>query len=649
MNQTTTHILIVEDEAAHAELICQAFQSEDGWASLVTVGTLREAQEYVTASMPDLMIVDLLLPDGNGIELLPGDREEATFPIVVLTSHGDEQIAVEAMKAGALDYVVKSETALAAMPRIAKRVLREWGYLIERRRAEEALHEREERLRSTVSSLDDLLFVLDREGNFLDYYQPASLPALYVPRELFLGKPFKDVLPSSIAKLLEDAIATVLATNTVQQFDYPLVIGDEERWFNAKVSMRKDRTGDFEGATVVVRDITERKQLHEQLRQSQKMEAVGHLAGGVAHHYNNILTVITGNVELALASLPLSHPLTHDLLQIRRAAQRAADLTQQLLAFTRNQTTHPVVLDLNNLVTETSILLRQLIGEAIELVVLPEPEPAQVKVDPSQFEQVLVNLVLNARDAMPKGGNLTIETANVNLDQAYLDQHAAEIRPGPYVMLAVTDTGLGMSEEVKAHIFEPFFTTKEVGQGTGLGLSTCYGIVKNHNGHISVQSEPERGATFRVYLPRVEEMPSHLAIEDEASINLAQGTETILLVEDEAWVREIAGRVLRQQGYTVLEATNAEDALRMVERKSKKTIDLLVTDLVMPRIGGDILADRLRVILPSLKVLFISGYPDGSDDRHRAMTATIPILPKPFTPAGLARKVREILDTPPDA
>jgi CheY-like chemotaxis protein len=267
----------------------------------------------------------------------------------------------------------------------------------------------------------------------------------------------------------------------------------------------------------------------------------------------------------------------------------------------------------------------------------------------SQFEQVLVNLVLNARDAMPKGGRLTVEIANVILDQAYIDQHAAELHPGPYVMLAVTDTGMGMTEEVKSHVFEPFFTTKEVGQGTGLGLSTCYGIVKQHNGHISVESEPEQGATFRVYLPRVEETLSHLAIEGEASINLARGTETILLVEDEALVREIAGRVLRQQGYTVLEAINGEDALRMVEKKSEKTIDLLVTDLVMPRIGGDTLAERLRAILPSLKVLFISGYPDGIDDHHRATKSTIPVLPKPFNPAGLARKVREILDTSPSA
>jgi PAS domain S-box-containing protein len=652
MNQTTTHILIVEDEAAHAELIRRAFDTEAEWASSVIVGTLREAQEYVTASMPDLMIVDLLLPDGNGTELLPGDREEAACPIVVMTSHGDEQVAVEAMKAGALDYVVKSETTLAALPRTVKRVLREWNYLIERKQAEEALQASEEKYHSLFTSmLSGFAYhkiITDKQGHPEDYVflevNDAFESLTGLKKENIVGKKLTEAIP----EIKDEAV------DWIERYGQVALTGKEikfeqysealNRWYS--VSAYSPRKGYF---AVVFDDITERKQLEEQLRQSQKMEAVGHMAGGMAHHFNNFLTVITGNVGLALADLPPSHPLAHDLQRIQRAAQRAADLTQQLLAFTRLQIAQLMVLDLNNLVVETSSTLRQLISEAIELAVLPGPELAQVKVDPSQFEQVLVNLVLNARDAMPKGGKLTVEIANVILDQAYIDQHAAEIRPGLYVMLVVTDTGIGMTEEVKAHVFEPFFTTKEVGQGTGLGLSTCYGIVEQHKGHISVESEPGQGTTFSIYLPRVEETPSHLAIEGKASINLTRGTETILLVEDEALVREIAGRVLRQQGYTVLEAINGEDALRMVEKKSEKTIDLLVTDLVMPRLGGDILAERLRAILPSLKVLFISGYPDGIDDHHRAMKSTIPFLPKPFNPAGLARKVREILDTPPGA
>jgi PAS domain S-box-containing protein len=652
MNQTTTHILIVEDEAAHAELIRRAFDTEAEWASSVIVGTLREAQEYVTASMPDLMIVDLLLPDGNGTELLPGDREEAACPIVVMTSHGDEQVAVEAMKAGALDYVVKSETTLAALPRTVKRVLREWNYLIERKQAEEALQASEEKYHSLFTSmLSGFAYhkiITDKQGHPEDYVflevNDAFESLTGLKKENIVGKKLTEAIP----EIKDEAV------DWIERYGQVALTGKEikfeqysealNRWYS--VSAYSPRKGYF---AVVFDDITERKQLEEQLRQSQKMEAVGHMAGGMAHHFNNFLTVITGNVGLALADLPPSHPLAHDLQRIQRAAQRAADLTQQLLAFTRLQIAQLMVLDLNNLVVETSSTLRQLISEAIELAVLPGPELAQVKVDPSQFEQVLVNLVLNARDAMPKGGKLTVEIANVILDQAYIDQHAAEIRPGLYVMLAVTDTGIGMTEEVKAHVFEPFFTTKEVGQGTGLGLSTCYGIVEQHKGHISVESEPGQGTTFSIYLPRVEETPSHLAIEGKASINLTRGTETILLVEDEALVREIAGRVLRQQGYTVLEAINGEAALRMVEKKSEKTIDLLVTDLVMPRLGGDILAERLRAILPSLKVLFISGYPDGIDDHHRAMKSTIPFLPKPFNPAGLARKVREILDTPPGA
>jgi PAS domain S-box-containing protein len=374
MNQTTTHILIVEDEAAHAELIRRAFDTEAEWASSVIVGTLREAQEYVTASMPDLMIVDLLLPDGNGTELLPGDREEAACPIVVMTSHGDEQVAVEAMKAGALDYVVKSETTLAVLPRTVKRVLREWNYLIERKQAEEALQASEEKYHSLFTSmLSGFAYhkiITDKQGHPEDYVflevNDAFESLTGLKKENIVGKKLTEAIP----EIKDEAV------DWIERYGQVALTGKEikfeqysealNRWYS--VSAYSPRKGYF---AVVFDDITERKQLEEQLRQSQKMEAVGHMAGGMAHHFNNFLTVITGNVGLALADLPPSHPLAHDLQRIQRAAQRAADLTQQLLAFTRLQIAQLMVLDLNNLVVETSSTLRQLISEAIELAVLP--------------------------------------------------------------------------------------------------------------------------------------------------------------------------------------------------------------------------------------------------------------------------------------
>ncbi len=354
-----------------------------------------------------------------------------------------------------------------------------------------------------------------------------------------------------------------------------------------------------------------------------------------------------GYVELAQAQLPLSHPVTSDLQRTLKSVQRAADLTKQLLAFTRRQDLKPEVINLNDLLLEANKMLSQLISEAIELEVQPGPDLWRVKVDPSQIEQVLVNLVLNACNAMPEGGKLTIKTANIVLDQAYIDQHAPEIRPGHYVMLAVTDTGIGMNEEVKTHIFEPFFTTKEVGQGTGLGLSTCYGIVKQSDGHISVESAPEEGATLRVYLPRLEEAPDRQATETPTIHNLPRRTETILLVEDEALVREVAARVLRQQGYTVLEAEDGEAALQMIGELTENQFHLLVSDMVMPRLGGYILAERLKSLHPTLKVLLISGYTDGMSNYQGILKSGIPFLSKPFTWTQLVLKVQEVLDTPP--
>ena len=386
----------------------------------------------------------------------------------------------------------------------------------------------------------------------------------------------------------------------------------------------------------------ERVQAEEQLSQAQKMESVGQLAGGVAHDFSNLLTVIMGFSQLLLEEAPPESPTNNYLQEIQKATERAANLTNQLLAFSRRQVIEPKVIDLNGLVMNLDNMLRRLIGEDIELVTLPAANLESVKADPGQIEQVLMNLAVNAQDAMGEGGKLTIETANVTLDAGYVRQHG-DASPGRHVMLTVSDTGMGMSEEVQDHIFEPFFTTKEVGKGTGLGLATCFGIVQQSGGHIEVRSEPGRGTSFKVYLPVTEE-----ASEDQPEIvdssSSAQGQETVLLAEDEPLVRSMAATVLRDRGYEVLQAANGEEALGAVQKHGGEGIDLLLTDVVMPQMGGPELAEKLHASHPNIKVLFTSGYIGEYLSQLNTLNTGTEFLAKPYLPETLAVKVREVLD-----
>jgi signal transduction histidine kinase len=386
-----------------------------------------------------------------------------------------------------------------------------------------------------------------------------------------------------------------------------------------------------------------RNKLEEQLHHAQKMEAIGRLAGGVAHDFNNILTAVMSYAGLVLGGLPPDHPVRDDLQGIQNTARRGAELTRQLLAFARKQVIEPRVTSMKDLILNTEKLLRRLISEDIELVTQISPDVGRIKVDAGQFEQVLVNLVVNACDAMPEGGKLTIEATNTILDEYYMRQQP-DIGPGEYAMLSVSDNGIGMSADVLERIFEPFYTTKDRGKGTGLGLSTVFGIVKQNNGHIWVHSEPGHGTTLNVCLPCVDELPSAISVRKE-SASLPQGTETILLVEDEAAVRSLVARVLRQYGYTVLEAGNGEEALRLVENYPDQVIHLLLTDMVMPYLGGKALADQLTAQRPELKVLFTSGYTDKTIIHHYVLDAGIAFLPKPFAPEPLVRKVREVIES----
>jgi PAS domain S-box-containing protein len=389
------------------------------------------------------------------------------------------------------------------------------------------------------------------------------------------------------------------------------------------------------------RSLRERS-LQEELRQAQKMDAIGRLAGGIAHDFNNLLTVILGRSQVALRRLSPDDPLRRSIALIAETAERAGALVQQLLAFSRKQLTQPRVLVLTEVVTRLEQMLRRLIGEDVELVTTFAPDLGRVKADPSQLEQVLVNLAVNARDAMPTGGRLTIETENVQLDLAFARRHRGA-RPGPYVRLSVSDTGVGMDAVTRARIFEPFFTTKEPGKGTGLGLATVYGIVKQSDGYIAVDSEPGHGARFDIYLPRVDAPPEPLPAAP--ALGARGGSETLLLVEDEPALRDMTREILELHGYTVIEAGSGADALDVAARHPGP-IHLLLTDVVLPRMGGRQLAERLVAQRPETKVLFMSGYTDDALGRHGALDPGVVLLPKPFAPDALARAVRQALDTP---
>lgn len=512
--------------------------------------------------------------------------------------------------------------------------------LQERMRAEQALRDSEERYRLLFESSPYPLWVYDVETLGILAVNEAAIRQYGYSRSEFLAKTIKDIPPSEdIAALLQD-----IARNTAE-FDPP------DLWRHRK----KDGTIIYVEVTshvlnfagrpaklVLAHDVTERKKLEQQLRQAQKMEAVGRLAGGVAHDFNNLLGVIIGYSEILEEDIGPSDSLLKKVQEIKKAGQRAASLTRQLLAFSRQQVLTPKVLNLNSVVAEVEKMLGRLIGEDVELTTALDPALAQVKADQGQIEQVIVNLAVNARDAMPQGGKLTIETANVELDDVYTRQHPGST-PGRYVMLAVTDTGCGMDAETQAHIFEPFFTTKELGRGTGLGLATVYGVVKQSGGHIWVYSELEKGTTFKIYLPRVEKAVPVVESRKLPAENL-QASETVLLVEDAEPLRRLTRQILESCGYVVLEAATGAEAIQLASQH-RGPIHLLLTDLVMPGMSGRALSENLTSTQPHMKVLYMSGYTEFSAGKQEMLGEGAFLLQKPFTRAALIGKVREVVES----
>lgn len=513
--------------------------------------------------------------------------------------------------------------------------------------AEEALKESESRFRRMAEQLVDALFVTDTAG-VVTYMSPSAEKLFGWTPEEMCGHVFIEFLPQSqIPVAMARFQESIADQRPTRHIELVMLRKDGSTFFGELSSSLAWRDGRVTGTLGLIRDISERKraamereQLEDQLRQSQKMEAVGRLAGGIAHDFNNLLTAISGNVALSLMDISPEDPLAESLEEVARAADRAAELTRQLLAFSRKQLIAPRVISVHTLLIGLEQLLRRLLGEDIDLHLLPATSDTQVRADPSQIEQVIVNLAVNARDAMPTGGLLRIESTKVFLgDEACRGRGA--ITPGAFVEVAVADSGVGMDAATRARIFEPFFTTKPTGRGTGLGLATSLGIVEQHGGYISVESEVGKGTTFRVYLPCVSELPDSVPAAARRSVP-PSGSETILVVEDEVLVQSIAIRVLQRQGYRVLHASTGAQAL-IVAAQHEGPLHLLVTDVVMPGMNGRELATKLRAVRPDLRVLYTSGYSDDIIGHHGVLGAGVEFLPKPYAPLVLAEKVRDVL------
>jgi two-component system cell cycle sensor histidine kinase/response regulator CckA len=626
-------ILIIDDDAGTCETIGDVLRLK-GYA-VETAGLGHAGLDLLTAHVIDAAIVDIKLPDISGLELLDAiKRASPDTEVVFVTAYASITTAIEAINGNAFAYLTKPfemDHLLAVLRKV-------W----DKHALTRALRESEERFRATFEQAAVGIGHTTLDGRWLRVNQRLCNIVGYTRDEL-LARTFQDIThPEDLdfdlaehSRLLANEIQTRSREKRYLHKNGSVV------WVDLTVSMAREPSGKLKYSIAVIQDITQRKKLEEELLHAQRMEGVGQLAGGIAHDFNNLLTVIGGRCVLALGRLQPADPLRRDLDLISKTADRAAALTRQLLAFSRKQVLQPRVAELNDLIGNLTSLLMRLIGEDIELTFVPAPDTGRVRVDPGQLEQVIVNLTVNARDAMPRGGRLTIETAKVELDESYAARHVGVV-PGSHVMLAVSDTGGGMDSATQARIFEPFFTTKGPGKGTGLGLATVYGIVKQSGGHVRVYSELGTGTVFKIYLPRTEDAAEAAAA---ASVRLPTGTETVLLVEDEDDVRDLAREVLEQLGYTVLEAAAPPDAILIAERYAG-IIELLLTDVVMPRISGRALATTIAAMRPETRILFMSGYTDDAIVRHGVLEPGTQFIEKPFTPEALALKVREVLDRP---
>jgi len=646
-------ILIVDDEENDRQLL-QVLLAAEGFI-VDAAGSGAEALAIIAREPPDLILLDVRMPDMDGYqvaETIKSNRALVPIPIVMVTVEDDRDTMMRALALGVEDFLVKPVHRDELYMRV-RNLLRLKAYgdhqgrysqLLEREASARtaALIASEQRYRALFESARDAIAVLTREGVVREMNQRWE-DIVGVSREQLRGRHIRDfAAPGQEAANIESYERMVASNGAVSA---PLRIATADG--SSLIMEFSHAIIEVAGESLVLaigRDVTEHRQLEEQLRQAQKLEVIGQLAGGVAHDFNNILTAILGFCDLLLMELGPNDAGRTDVFEIKTAGERAAGLTQQLLAFSRKQILQPSVLDINDAIKGMELMLRRLIPAHIDLVVSLQGEIGAIKIDPTQLEQIVINLVVNAADAMPRGGKLTVETSNVHLDEHYRRRHLP-VTPGDHVMLAVSDTGVGMDDVTSRRVFEPFFTTKELGKGTGLGLATVYGIVKQSGGDIWVYSEPGHGSAFKIYLPAVTAQLSSAVKTTTAPETALRGSETILLVEDDEAVRRLARLILERAGYRIVEAKNPRDAVRVADQFGER-IDLLLSDLIMPESEGPPLLDRLVPARPDLRVLYISGYADEAVVRHGVIVEGTPFLQKPFTPLALCGKVREVLDDP---
>ncbi len=638
-------VLIVEDDPVDADLMVRELKRGGFAPDWVRVQTESEYLEQLEKE-PEIILSDSNLPLFDGFEALDLLKKRGLdIPFILVSGRMGEDVAVDAMKRGAFDYLLKDR--LARLGEAVRRAIDERRLRAERTWAVGALRQSEERYRLVSEASSDYVYSLkvEPDGTLTCEWitDPFSRITGFEAADINSGGWERLCHPEDLA-IAKQHLESLLAGQS-GSIDVRIVTKDKRvRWIRVHEQpvFSHEQPPRVERIYGAAQDITVQRQLEEQLLQSRKMEAIGQLAGGVAHDFNNLLTVICGYGDL-LTKLPdISAAGREYADEILEAAKRAAQLTRQLLAFGRRQVMQARTVNLNSVVADIEKLLRRLIGEDVELRTALEPELGLVKVDPGQIEQVIMNLAVNARDAMPKGGRLTIETANIAFDRNHPDRQAMQ-HGGPHVLLTVSDTGSGMDAETKARVFEPFFTTKELGKGTGLGLAMAYGIVKQSGGDIRVYTELGRGTTFKIYLPRLENAVEAVAEPAPFNLRAMHGTETILVLEDENALRQLIRQVLSRAGHTVLDTGDPHEAIQLCERHPGE-IALFITDMVLPKMSGPQVAERVLQMRPDVRIIYTSGYPGKASIPIRLRQNGTTFFEKPFTPDTLVRKVRAVLD-----
>ncbi len=663
VGQPKGDVLVVDDNKENLQLLSRILSAQGYRVRLALTGELALAS--IDACPPDLVLLDVCMPDMSGYEVcqrLRDDPHTTHIPVLFITAMGGIEDKIRGFEAGGRDYIVKPFQQEEVLARVnahvaLSRMHIELEHLVqertrELRRINEQLEKEVEGRRQAeaerqllfeaICQSDESIVITDESGNIV-FVNPAFERLTGFSKEEVIGQNPR-ILQSGQHDnaFYEDMWETILSGQT---------------WHGELVNRKKDGTLFIEKASIspvfdsdnrivnfiaVKHDITEQRSLEDQLRHAQKMESVGRLAGGVAHDYNNMLQVILGSLQLLLSRDDLGDDVVYHLEQIQKAASHSSEITKQLLAFSRKQTISPRVLDINRLLTEEIVnMLERLLGEDIDISLIAEADPALIKVDPNQLHQIVTNLAINARDAMPDGGKLTIETANVAFDEEYCKRHLGA-RVGNYVMLSVSDNGVGIGSDILPHIFEPFFTTKGKWHGTGLGLPSVYGIVKHNDGYINVYSEPGMGSTFKVYFPQ------YVDREEQVSVDASQDCVhdylalRVLLVEDNDMVRDLTGSLLEVMGHEVLQAATPKAALEIC-REQEGRIDLLLTDLIMPQMSGPQLSAKIKQLFPDIKVLYMSGYTANIIARHGILEEGVNFLQKPFTMKALSDKIRETM------